>query len=197
MHDLRCQLQKRIGRWLRRAGWLGVFTFWLGLQTGRGEEKFSATAVKAAFVVNVINFVEWPASTNSPGTNDLIVGVMGDEKHVQALETAVRQNLIHTRKISVRKVTQPQEALGCNLVFLGAEAEGASVITALKTAPVLTISDAHQFAERGGIIELVTVGQNLRFDINLGAGQQAGLKLSSQILRLARRVLPPAGKAEK
>jgi hypothetical protein len=54
----------------------------------------------------------------------------------------------------------------------------------------LTISDTPGFVQAGGIIELKLRAGRIRFDINQGAARQVGLKLSSQLLKLADEVLP-------
>ena len=195
MSEFHPQRSKWPGQFWHRCLLLLALGGWLGASSVKGEEKYSEHAVKAAFVVNFINFVEWPATTNAPATNHVVLGAYGGEKYLEALEIAARQSVTRAGKIIVRKLTEPRDAAACDLIFIAADVDAAPLVGALKSAPVLTISDGSHFAEHGGIIELVTVGQNLRFDINLGAGQQAGLKISSQILRLARRILPPPAKS--
>jgi hypothetical protein len=54
---------------------------------------------------------------------------------------------------------------------------------------VLTVADRPGFLEEGGVIELKLSGGRVRFDINLAAAREAGLRLSSQLLQLADRVV--------
>ena len=54
--------------------------------------------------------------------------------------------------------------------------------------PVLTVSDIDNFAERGGVIGLTIVGDNIRFQVNRGAALTKGLRLSSSLLEIAERV---------
>jgi len=56
---------------------------------------------------------------------------------------------------------------------------------------VLTVSDGERLAEQGAMINLRLRGQKVGFDINLAAVDGAGLKLSSQLLKLARIVRVP------
>jgi hypothetical protein len=56
---------------------------------------------------------------------------------------------------------------------------------------VLTVSDIERFAERGGMIALRIVDRKVHFDINVHTVEQAGLKLSSQLLRLAKVIHAP------
>jgi hypothetical protein len=53
---------------------------------------------------------------------------------------------------------------------------------------VLSISDISGFTGQGGMIELFVERNHIRFAVNLGATTQAGLELSSKLLRLATRI---------
>ncbi len=175
--------------------WLLALGLWLGGHALAGEEKYSARAVKAAFVVNLIKFIEWPVYTNDTATNQLTLGVLGSATDVEAFEAAARQSVALPRAIVVRKLGSPAEAKHCDVIYVSAEVSPDTLLKSLESAPVLTTSDHEGFAGQGGMIELVTGGPTLRFDVNLQATQKAGLKISSQLLRLARRVVPSSGKA--
>jgi hypothetical protein len=54
--------------------------------------------------------------------------------------------------------------------------------------PILTVSDAPGFVNRGGMIEFVLDSNRVRFEINLAAARAAGLNLSSELLRVATAV---------
>ncbi len=55
----------------------------------------------------------------------------------------------------------------------------------LDKAGVLTVSDIPQFSQRGGMIQFVVVGNKVRFEVNLTSAQDAGLTLSSDLLKVA------------
>ena len=59
---------------------------------------------------------------------------------------------------------------------------------AIKTLPVLTVSDGKGFSQAGGIIELYVEGGRMRFAINVDAAERSGLRLSSRLLGLAKVV---------
>ena len=179
-------------RWWR---WVALGFLGLSALDSLAQEKFSEPAVKAGLVVKFISFVEWPAHANAPASAEVVIGVYGSEAHRKAMNEAARQSLEQPRKIVVRKVNSAAEAAGCHLVFFGGSGKVVPWLSALRKLPVLTVSDAPQFAEQGGMIGFVVVDQNLRFDINPEAGQEAGLKISSKVLSLARRVVRTERKA--
>ena len=85
-------------------------------------------------------------------------------------------------------LTRVDDAVSSHILFISASEKAwlPAMLSGLGEASVLTVSDMEHFTERGGMISLRLVGQKVRFDINLDATERAGLKLSSQLLRLAR-----------
>ena len=59
-------------------------------------------------------------------------------------------------------------------------------LDAIRTLPVLTVSDGKGFSQAGGIIELYVEGGRMRFAINVDAAERSGLRLSSRLLGLAK-----------
>jgi hypothetical protein len=62
-------------------------------------------------------------------------------------------------------------------------------LSALAALPVLTVSDMPGFIEHGGMVQFVLENDNVRFEVNLSAANKSGLALSSQLLKVAARVV--------
>jgi hypothetical protein len=92
----------------------------------------------------------------------------------------------------IRVVRSPtdNEFAPCHLLYLGAAAgrEIDAMLAALRGAPVLTVGESPGAIQRGVMINLVMEGSRIRFDVNKEAADQAGLRISAPLLRLARRV---------
>ena len=54
---------------------------------------------------------------------------------------------------------------------------------------ILTVADQDGFCQAGGMINLVSVKNRVAFEVNLTATAKARLRVSSQLLKLARVVL--------
>jgi hypothetical protein len=80
-----------------------------------------------------------------------------------------------------------EDISGCHILFIGYSAKDhlTELFKFVHKKPVLTISDMQGFANRGGMINFRRVKNYIRFEINAKAAQQAGLKISSQLLKLA------------
>lgn len=144
--------------------------------------------VKAAFLHNFAKFVEWPASAPGP-TFELCV--LGDDPFGRWLDEATAGARVKDRPIAVRRMQRLDDTAGCRTLFIsGSEAARVQLILdGLRAAPVLTVSDLPQFAQRGGMIGFTTVGGRVRFVANPGTARASGLHLTSELLRVAAGVV--------
>jgi hypothetical protein len=150
--------------------------------------------VKAAFIANFAKFVEWPtARVPAPGSA-LILAILGDDPFGGSLSEAVGSKLVAGHPLEVRHVTNARDAAGAHVVFI-AESERPrlpSILRELQQAPVLTVGDSDGYGAAGVIINLYVDRRRVRFEVNQAAAARAGLRLSAQLLAIAR---PAAGGA--
>lgn len=152
---------------------------------GAGESEHK---VKAAMIYNFAKFVEWPPET-LPGTDKLLICVTGKNSLGQELQQ-LQGKPVKGRAVAVRMITKPEEAAGCQILFLaGSERDR---LTAYQQQAgrhgVLTVSDMEAFAAAGGMIGFYEEDGKVRFEVNPAAAQKARLQVSSHLLRLARIV---------
>jgi hypothetical protein len=77
------------------------------------------------------------------------------------------------------------------------QARTTEIFRRLEKAGVATVADSAGFLEQGGMINLIMEANRVRFEINAVAAERAGLTISSQLLKLAKRVVPAqSGKRE-
>ena len=79
----------------------------------------------------------------------------------------------------------------CHLLFIcqSEQKQLRDIIEIVRNSSVLTVADTDGFIEAGGIINLFTEENKIRFDINQVTAENTGLKIRSQLLRLAKRVV--------
>ena len=146
--------------------------------------------LKAAYLVNFVKFIEWPsAAADEP----LVICFVGATGIRDALASGIENKHVGSRPLSARSVETSQLPTYCSVLYVdGAMTLGAFQLDA--GAHVLSVSDAKGFARNGGIIELFTDSNRLRFAINLDNAQKAGLRISSSLLQLAATVEKGSGK---
>lgn len=87
----------------------------------------------------------------------------------------------------------------CQVLFICAS-EGKHVREILKSvrgAPVLTVSETKRFLESGGMVNLISVEKNIRWEVNTAPVKEAGLCMRAQLLRNAVRTVDIPFKAKK
>ncbi len=144
----------------------------------------SEAAVKAAFVYNFAKFVEWQTPTDAAAT-DVKICVAGVDGELAATMAALEGKPVQTRTVSIRREAKVGDLDACQILLVGAGARALADASRGK-AGLLTVSDVKGFAGAGGVIELFTEDGKMRFEVNLRAAQRAGLRISSQLLKLAR-----------
>jgi len=159
----------------------------------QAQAKTEEYHVKAGFIFHFAQLVDWPAS--AAGGPDFVLCTLGDDPFQGQLETTLDGKAIGTRPIHILHVKQPQEARGCQVLFISNSEDQRlpKILGELGTSPVMTVGEANDFIERGGMIRFVLEQDKVRFEINLKAADPAGLKFSSRLLLLAKNVIGKQG----
>jgi hypothetical protein len=142
--------------------------------------------LKAGYLLNFAKFVEWPASVPADLLTVCFVGGKGVR---DALASGIDTKMAGERHLAVRAISESESPAGCNVLYLDAALmpDGAHEPNTAGS-PILTVSDAKAFAHIGGMIELFSDANHLRFNINVASAQKAGLHISSSLLQLAAAV---------
>jgi len=145
--------------------------------------------IKAAFLYNFAKFTEWPTTAFADASEPLRICVYGIDPFGAILHS-IAGKVVQGREVQTIVVPTVTDAAQCHLLFISnsEETKIQTILDQLVTAPVLTISDMKNFARSGGMINLKTVGNKIRFEINLKSAQLANLSFSSHLLNLAEIV---------
>ena len=79
--------------------------------------------VKAAFLYNFAKFVEWPPGTFENSNDPIAICIVGQNPFGSTLENVVQGKKVGDRVFEVRRLPDTQQAKGCQILFIGAEAE--------------------------------------------------------------------------
>jgi hypothetical protein len=177
---------QRLAQAARRALLLAVCAAAIG-----GAEKPQTPGeydVKAAFLYTFAQFTDWPAEAFAGPNTPLIIGIVGEDPFGRILDDTMKGEAIHGRPTLIRRFQRGEDFGSCHVLFVGSSERRqlAQILAALKGSSALTISDIDRFAYFGGIVTLSMEGARVRFEINLRAAEQARLKFSSKLLKLAK-----------
>ena len=147
----------------------------------------SEQEIKAAYLYNFIKFINWPKPLNNPAINLCILGDDPLNENLKHLD----QRPIHGTPIHTIHLKRLPLLSSCHIVFIGrSETQFVDeIFTTLGQDPVLTVSTIDKFASLGGTIGFITLGNVVRFNINLKHAQYANLTISSKLLELANDVV--------
>lgn len=142
--------------------------------------------VKVAFVYNFAKFVEWPPAAFPDTKAPMSLCVVGSDSMAEALEILNGQKA-QGRTIRVRQSTGTEGPGACQLFYVCTSEKGRLQQTLARfPSQTLSVGDMDGFAQTGGAINFVKAGNRILFEVNIDAVQRAGLKISSQLLTLAR-----------
>lgn len=143
--------------------------------------------VKAVFLFNFAQFVQWPESAFAGPNDPLVVGILGDDPFDAYLDEVVRGEKVDNRPIEVRRCKGIEDALKCHVLFISRSGipRLEYVLARLRERHVLTVGESSTFFRSGGMVSFSTEEGRIRLKINLDAVHKADLNMSSKLLRLA------------
>ena len=146
--------------------------------------------VKAEMLCNMAKFVQWPDAIMAANRGQLVVAVLGEDDLAASIASVLSSRSVNGKPVFVRFARRVQDIRGCQIVYIAASeiAHAPEVVEALRGTPTLTLADTDGFAAHGGMVDFSGVVPNLRFEICQTRAEQAGLKISSRLLALARVV---------
>ena len=182
----RAQRRVRVGRG-RWCAWLLGALFCHAYPAGQTLE--AERQLKAAFVSKFPQFTEWPESTLD-GLQRIELCVARPNPFGSSLRELIAGERLGTRPLVVREVDSSQDLATCQLLFVPGQStrDRRGLLDRARKLPILTVGETPTFIDEGGIVALHMVNGRVRFDINVEAANQAGLRLSSQLLQLALSV---------
>ncbi len=165
---------------------LALFLLLSGAAHADGLPVDRADRLRAAYLFNFLKFVELPHA-ESESIRVCFIGASGVRESLAAstVDKKIGSRAVATADLPVYGIWS-----GCDVVYLDAAEDVQTALTYAAGNDALTISEAAAFTRLGGIIRLFTEDNRLRFEINMGHARLAGLKISSDLLRLASRVEP-------
>jgi hypothetical protein len=152
--------------------------------------------IKAIFLFNFVQFVTWPETAFDGPESPIKIGVLGFDPFGPALEAAIAGETVRKRPLEIVRSYRWPDLQHCHLVFISPSERFRldELLRAFRPLPVVTVSEIPGFTERGGAINFYIEGHKVRFEINPRAARRHDIKLSAQLLSLARIIGPPTGK---
>jgi hypothetical protein len=148
-----------------------------------GQPPGADPGLKAAYIYNFTRYIRWDAGPEKP---DFIIGEMGHSEMDSSLANLARNNFVDNRRIVLRHFARPEDIEYCQILFIPSKCEyPLHTILGKLGRGVLTIGERKGCAREGVALNFVQVNQKLKFEANERVMNKMGLKVSSQLLKLA------------
>jgi len=142
--------------------------------------------VKAAYLFNFAQFVQWPPQAFSSPSAPFVIGILGSDPFGGRLDRIVRGEVVRGHRLAVRHYGGTGDLRSCQILFIPKTESGrvGEALAAVRGSAVLTVGDTDHFVSQGGMIGFTMAGKSVRFQINSGAAQREGLTISSRLLKI-------------
>jgi hypothetical protein len=144
--------------------------------------------VKAAFLLNFTKFIEWPASAFQQADSPVSICILGVDPFGGGLDQMLSGELVSGRKVVAQRIKSAPPPKACQVLFVSRQEKDVGKILPGLGQGVLTVGEGESFIRDGGMIAFVIENRRVRFEINQATAENAGLKLSSKLLSVAKQV---------
>jgi hypothetical protein len=178
----------KFGKWRLGCVCLWLLCSWLAIAGNNpGVAEYQ---VKAAYLYNFTKFTDWPASAFASSNAPIVIGIVGENPFGNTLDEIVKGEVVRDHPLVVKHLRAGDDLQGCQVLFICRSEKDrmALLLQKLKGQPVLTVSDAGDFAEQGGMVCFVLANETVKLEINQAVAEESSLQISSKLLKLAHIV---------
>lgn len=147
--------------------------------------------VKAAYLYNFAKFIMWPEQSFAKADAPTQICVFNDHSFESTLKDIVNSHTVEGHPVKVIHVTAVSEAHACHILFISSlhGKQAGALIQALGGSSIVTVGETQGFLEEGGVILFVLQEGKIKFQVNLRAAAQSGVRISARLLSVATRVV--------
>ena len=151
----------------------------------QAQNSVEESNLKAVFIYNFTKYIDWDISAS----DDFVIGVIGSSPVYTYLKDIARTKTVNDKRIVLKHFTNPDDITFCNILFIsGNSTFSLSSVLSRTNTGTLTIGEEPGFAEMGAALNFFVDKDKIKFEANVRSLKAAGLKASSQLLKLARIV---------
>lgn len=156
------------------------------------EEITKEYQVKAVFLYNFTQFIEWPPDAFAQPDAPLVIGILGPDPFGKYLDETIQGEKVNGHPLVVQRFQTLAEVAHCQVLFISTDEKNQwkPIFEYAKAKHVLTVGDVTNFSRQGGMVRFFPEENKIRIRINLTSVKDADLKVSSKLLRLAEIVEP-------
>ncbi|EIC28299.1 hypothetical protein Metal_0446 [Methylomicrobium album BG8] len=180
--------------WIRRYAMTGALLAALWPPLAEAEtETDRAGRIKASFVLNIARFVSWPKEAPEQQVTPLLLCLYRSNPFGEAIRT-IEGKIVNGRPLQIGLIRSLAQSDSCRILLVGPDEmrHFSEESRQAPNRPLLTIADLTDTdlpsPHRPALITLVRNAARIGFEINLAKARRTGLRMSSNLLKLAKIV---------
>jgi len=134
------------------------------------------------YIYSFIRYVQWPSSQG-----DFVIGVVGESPVIEHLKKMAAAKKAGTRDIVIKEFASSASVTGTDILFIAESSSGNfdEVKSKVSSTNTLLITESEGLGMKGSAINFVIRNGKLAFELNRNSVDEAGLKVSTELTRLA------------
>jgi YfiR/HmsC-like len=178
----------KINKLSRFIVFFSLILFSFAIPASESSKSADIHALKAIFLFNFANFVEWPKQSFIDQPEYIHYCIAGNIKVLKNLRFAIKGERIKGKKLKITAVNSYSEMSHCHIVFFStlAKSQNQETLKLLAQKNILTVGENTAFLSQGGMLNLTHIDKHIQIEISLVNVKSSKLKVSSKLLRLAK-----------
>ena len=159
---------------------ISIFIFHNNLYAYEIEDK-----LKSIIVGKIAKFINWENSDSKEFVITVYKNQLGD--YFNSIHNGKK---INDKKIRIDYINNIENLKFTNILYISkaTSAELSSIFNYINKKNILTISDLRGFAQKGGIIQIYSLSQKLKLNINLQKAKKENIRIKASLLRMVNIV---------
>lgn len=147
--------------------------------------------VKAAFIYNFTKYIEWETeSLNESST--FKISIYKNNQLETFLREILKNKKINSKKVEIKQFSTCESLEISHIIFIPENVplkEFKKCVSQNTTKNALLISEKSQCLSNGSCINFLLINNKIKFEISLSNMKKNKIKASSQLLKLAERII--------
>ncbi|NCA80530.1 MAG: YfiR family protein [Sphingobacteriia bacterium] len=170
-------------------GWLILILFLLiTKRDATAQLKGSPENIMGSFIFNFTEYIAWSETSSE---NQFKILVLGESPVINSLQYIAGVREVKGKKLVVKKISKTSEIEICQIIYVSKEFD--EILGEISKNPKLCqsviVTNCEGCLQNGTSINFINEKDKIRFEINKTELDQKSIKISSQLLKLAAKVI--------
>ncbi len=143
--------------------------------------------LKIVYIYKFLSFISLPGAASD---SSYTVAILGPDPFGPEIDVLASKK-VRGKSINIERLAFLGESSSCQVLFVSPAMvkKLPHILEQAKKLQMLTISDMDGFVSQGGMIGFVVKEGRVRFEVNLKAAKENGIKINSNLLEIASKVI--------